>query len=150
CSVAVVPSLFAADGVVAPDSDAALDPMYDAVVGADGAVVDAGDGQFPGAASVRALFKDAQDKVLGPCLRNSDSCRRGAADLLARMKGQGATVERWAADWEPVRNNMYFYLIAPSLRLAKAIVGTQGGCGEWRGMARGCGMALHGHLRKGD
>jgi hypothetical protein len=88
------------------------------------------------------LMREAQDNVLRPCVRNiHNECRRQTTDLLARLKAQGATVASWAP-FGPIRNNMYFYLVAPSLRLARAILKSGDGCGEWESMAAASGTSL--------
>lgn len=165
CSLVGGPSLYAADvggsADRAPDSehdsvdrasnsefgaaDSAPDFEYDAAAYPDEPLLDNSE-QVPGAYSARNILREAQDKVLGPCLRNSESCRSTAAEFLARLKGRGMTVEVWAL-FQPIRNNMYFYLMAPSLRLAQAIVKSRGSCDDWQIMAAGAGVPLQGLIR---
>ena len=165
CSLVGNPSLQAADVGGSPDrvpdaeygsvdrasnpeygsADGAPDSEYDAAAHPDETLLDSSE-QVPGAYSARNILREAQDKVLGPCLRNSESCRSTAAEFLARLKGQGMTVEVWAL-FQPIRNNMYFYLMAPSLRLAQAIVKSRGSCDDWQIMAAGAGVPLQGLIR---
>lgn len=86
------------------------------------------------------FLRKVQDKILRPCFLNIlDACQNTASGLVAQLKAAGMAPQRWAVS---IRNNMYLYLMAPSLRLALAIVRSPGGCAEWQARAKSAGTSL--------
>jgi hypothetical protein len=92
--------------------------------------------QLPGAESAQAIMRFAVDTILGECLGlDTAKCRADVAVVFNRMQTSQLTAGMWA-DFKAVRNNMYFYVVAPSLLLAKNILRTKASCAEWDKQAR--------------
>jgi hypothetical protein len=86
------------------------------------------------------FLRKVQDKILRPCFLNIlDVCQNTASGLVAQLKAFGMAPQRWAVS---IRNNMYLYLMAPSLRLALVIVRAPGGCAAWQARAKSAGTSL--------
>ncbi|MGE3511773.1 MAG: hypothetical protein AB7N65_23145 [Vicinamibacterales bacterium] len=131
-----------------------IDPSR-VTLGADGPLAtsappEAGMALSAAAAAQPAIVKRAQlalrtvqGRYLAPCFRGDHaSCRGNMASLLGILQtDHQLTADEWA-QLEPVRNNMFFYLVAPSLRLAVAIVKSAGECSEWASLAANAGVSL--------
>jgi hypothetical protein len=91
--------------------------------------------QAPGAEAARDIMRYAVDTVLGVCLgRDNDKCRTNVAAVFDLMNQKGLTAAMFA-EFRAVRNNMYFYVVAPNFLLAKNILSTRRPCAEWDKMA---------------
>jgi hypothetical protein len=60
--------------------------------------------------------------------------------LLSTLKAKGVNAVAWSQ--LSIRNNMYLYLFAPSLRAANAIIKPGGTCDEWKAQAARGGTTL--------
>ena len=91
--------------------------------------------QAPGAEAAREIMRYAVDTVLGVCLgRDNDKCRTNVAAVFDRMNANGLTAAMFA-EFRAVRNNMYFYVVAPNFLLAKNILSKRRSCADWDKMA---------------
>lgn len=149
--VEIVAALASAPPLAAPESSVLTTRHGDADPLAAPSHADAGIALSAAAAAAQpAIVKRAQlalrtvqGRYLAPCFRGDHaSCRGNMASLLGILQtDHQMTADQWA-QLEPVRNNMFFYLVAPSLRLAVAIVKSAGECSEWASLAANAGVSL--------
>lgn len=146
CTLALSPSALANDEPALGDSL----PVGEALAAADGSFDNSafiGDddlgaaGQLQAAQQLIERWRDV-NKFLALCIRNDHvACRKEATQFVRNLEAQGMTVATWAR-LAPIRNNMYFYLLAPSLRHASAIAHQGRDCSQWNAFAQGDGTSL--------
>jgi hypothetical protein len=91
-----------------------------------------------GAASQDDAIAKAQELLRGvyagymvTCLAGSNTtCRRNMETLIEQFRGARVTVTMLSL-FEPIRNNMFFYRVAPHLRLAVTISKSARDCSGW-------------------
>ncbi len=91
--------------------------------------------------TVQQALRVVQDNVRNCVGINLQECMRTMTDARAVLQRPGEAVVQWA-QVEPVRNNMFFYLRAPSFLLVSAIVRSGDGCDEWQQLATRTGSSL--------
>lgn len=138
CTLALSTSAFASDEAAVGDGL----PAADAIANADGSLNSAfisddglgGVGQLQAAQRLIERWRDA-NRFLALCIGNKyEACRAEAKTIAQSLERQGLTVATWA-HLAPIRNNMYFYLLAPRFRNASAIARQGSGCAQWGALA---------------